>query len=54
MEEGLHFGCEVLEVLKQEGVSGVAVQHELRVRQFLNRRVRSERIDHDVVSAIGV
>ena len=35
MQEGLHLGCEVLDVLKEEGVSGVAVQDELGVRQFL-------------------
>lgn len=44
--------AEVVRV-REEGMSRVAVQNDLRVRQTLGRGVACERVDHDVVGAGG-
>ena len=48
-EEGRDLTSEVVEVLEEERVSRVAVQHELGVGQLLHCGVGRVGVDHDVV-----
>jgi len=52
-QEVQDFVTEVVGVLEQEGVPGVAVEDHFGVRQPLGHRVAGERVDHDVVGAVG-
>ncbi len=52
-QEAQYFVAELLSMLKEEGVSRVAVQDDFGVRQPLRHGVGGERVDHDVVGPVG-
>ncbi len=52
-QEAQHFLAELLGMLKEEGVSRIAVQDDCGVWQPLRHGVARERADHDVVGSVG-